>query len=103
MYIAYRFASDAPCISALLKAGVIQLTTESKPTLKRGLLSAAWVDSILVGSLQLLDSLRLELYLDDFQRCAANRKDKVRKSKWLHLPATTIIQQAVSMSYLFIR
>ena len=62
MFVADGLVSHAPGISALLQSGVIQLTAESKPASKRGLLSAARIDSILVCSLHLPDSLQFAYY-----------------------------------------
>src|SRR5215208_3266159 len=50
VFVRHRLSSDAPCVSALLETGIIQLTAQSEPTPERGLLSGAWIDSILVCS-----------------------------------------------------
>jgi len=86
IFIADGFVSDAPCVPALLQSGVVEFRTKPKRAPKCCDLSAAWIDAIFERLEHLLDPLRFDVFLDDFQRCAANRDDKVRRTPQMPFP-----------------
>src|ERR1044071_2166777 len=49
IFVSYRLSGNAPCISSLLKPGIVKLAAKVKRLLKAGLPGAAWIDSIFIS------------------------------------------------------